>query len=123
MSRGQWKLKLSTLRLNRVVDGVRNVRGTLMVLTALQNSGDVSYPGPRRDQWLSEHLDHSFAKKTDGSGLGPVMEVALSKGLDYTSLRQENGGYTAILHTLNTFQHNATPSHSTATGPGVGRGR
>ena len=94
-----------------------------MVLTALQNSGDVSYPGPRRDQWLSEHLDHSFAKKTDGSGLGPVMEVALSKGLDYTSRVYEELLCTRHFLAENTFQHNATPSHSTATGPGVGRGR
>ena len=56
-----------------------------MVLTALQNSENVSYPEPRRDQWLSSHLDRSFAKKADESALDSIMGVACSKGLDYIS--------------------------------------
>ncbi|KAF9786064.1 hypothetical protein BJ322DRAFT_765163 [Thelephora terrestris] len=71
--------------LDRIVDGLRSVQDTLMVLKALRGSENVLHPEARRDQWLSGHLDRSFSKKADESSLRLIMEVACSKGLDYIS--------------------------------------
>jgi hypothetical protein len=80
----------STSRLDSTLDGLQDVQGALMLLNALQNSENVSYPEERRDQWLSGHLDRSFVKRADESSLPSIMEVARSKGPDYTSRMYEN---------------------------------
>lgn len=67
------------------MNGLRDVRGTLMVLTAFQKSKEVLYPEPQRGQWLSGHLDRSFSKEVDDYALSSILEVACSKGLDYIS--------------------------------------
>jgi len=74
-----------TSRLDRIVDGLEYVGGTLVILQALGISGKVSHPETRRDRWLSEHLDRSFSKEPETSDLPSIMEVVLSKGLHYFS--------------------------------------
>lgn len=102
------------------MNGLRNVRGTLMALKAFQNSKKVLHPEPRRDEWLSIHLDRSFAKKADEDALDSIMEVACSKGLDYISRVYGDSLSIRVFLAENVFQHNATSSHSAPRGPRLG---
>ena len=102
-------------RLDRIMNGLPTVEGSLTVIKAFQNSKNVLHPETRRDEWFSAHLDRSFSKKVDGSALSLIMEVACSKGLDYMSRVYENQ---CILHSFlaeNVFQSNTT---STRESPG-----
>ena len=74
-----------TFRLDCIIDGLESIEGVLAVLQALGSSEKVSHPETRRDQWLSEHLDHSFSKKPERSDLPSIMEVVFSKGLHYVA--------------------------------------
>ncbi|KAF9650685.1 hypothetical protein BDM02DRAFT_3127503 [Thelephora ganbajun] len=82
--------------LDRIMNGLEDVLGALLVLEALGSLEEVSHPETRRSRWLSEHLDRSFSKEAKGI-MPPLLSQSLGVGFWATVIDTLRGSNDRLL--------------------------